>query len=1130
MNIGSLEIELIANIARLTRDMDDAKSVVGKTAKQIQSHVDSIKGVFSSLAGILAANYFVKLIDGAIDAQDSLGKLAKSTGNSVAMLAQLRSIGALSETSIDAIAAASVKLSKNFATADGTGKGAALAIKALGINFDEFKRMDADQRILVVAQAMSRFKDGSDKTAAAVALFGKSGAEILPFLADLGERSDDITKKLTAQEKATQELRAQQADTFGDNLTIIRKNQAAWQKELSMALLPALADVTQAMVNMDKTGGGLRAQIKAMSDDGSLADYLRSAATIGSYVIDVLQLVWRGVESLGKIIGTWMAEVVTGVQDLASAVTKAVNGDIAGALQVFKQSAVSEAEAVSAAGQDIANIWGAKTLGASFRESLDSVSQLGEGSKKAQKDLDLAGVLAANEAAEKAAADAAKKHADQIAAATKAGTDFIAGLQITNAELQKELANGEALSPTQKELIKLDKDLASGKMSLSAAQITSAKNAIAANAELQNQIEIEKDARKVYQDNIDSINKKAGAIEDEAKKLQESNATALLTKEQLQKLEIARLNDQIRIEAQIVSTNDLNGVCTEETEAHRNTLKALQDLAAAKEQGIAVQAAKDANEEWNKTVASIKDGLTDALMRAFENGKGFADAFKDTLKNAFKTMILEPQVKAIVSSGADVLGGLFGASGSASGSGGLGSIFSSLGSLFGIGGSGATPGITGAASGAPAASSGAGLAGMASLFSAAGPMLAAVAIGKTLYDKISGDYKIDGGLGKILGVTTGSVLGIGVGGVIGGLANRAFGMGKKNTTAQGIDATISGGDFEGMAYNEWKQKGGWFRKNKKGTDYSDLDAETSQALDTSAASVFASITNYAEVLGLPAESLKKVTYKLRVQLSDDDEANQKAINDEFQKYGDTLAAQYTSLLKPFVKAGEQLSDTLGRLASLKVFSETINQFGGIFSRIASLGIDAKEQLIGFAGGMEALINKTKTFVDQYYSEGERFGMQSKQIQEALSAIGINSSQLQTRDQFRSLVESQNLNDENGRKVTAALLDIAPMFAGISDYLVGQNITLGQSAAQSPQTALLESIFGQNKTAVSSAAQMVDRQDLTNNYLQNIDYSLNSYNQSLMAALGNLPASLAEQIGRAMSSAAAQYSSRSVVAA
>jgi hypothetical protein len=89
------------------------------------------------------------------------------------------------------------------------------------------------------------------------------------------------------------------------------------------------------------------------------------------------------------------------------------------------------------------------------------------------------------------------------------------------------------------------------------------------------------------------------------------------------------------------------------------------------------KAAKEAAKDWEKASDDINRALTDALMRSFESGESFGDAFIKNLKNTFKTAALKLVIQTVV-----------GGAGSSLGLTGGSSSGNALSSLFGLGGSG----------------------------------------------------------------------------------------------------------------------------------------------------------------------------------------------------------------------------------------------------------------------------------------------------------------------------------------------------------------------------------------------------------------------------------------------------------
>lgn len=105
----------------------------------------------------------------------------------------------------------------------------------------------------------------------------------------------------------------------------------------------------------------------------------------------------------------------------------------------------------------------------------------------------------------------------------------------------------------------------------------------------------------------------------------------------------------------------------------------------------AKEAARKAQEEWQQAAEGIQQSITDALMRGFEDGKGFARNLRDTVKNLFGSLVLRPVISAAVgglfpglaqaSNGAALLTG--GGGGGGLLSGGIGGIANTVSSVWG---------------------------------------------------------------------------------------------------------------------------------------------------------------------------------------------------------------------------------------------------------------------------------------------------------------------------------------------------------------------------------------------------------------------------------------------------------------
>lgn len=554
----------------------------------------------------------------------------------------------------------------------------------------------------------------------------------------------------------------------------------------------------------------------------------------------------------------------------------------------------------------------------------------------------------------------------------------------------------------------------------------------------------------------EAAQKRADAVADQVAKQLAENETLRYTSTELAALRAARLDEEIAIATATVTRDESLGSCTRETEAHKATLQALLDLKAARGEGVSLQLAKDAADEWKKTADSIYDGLTDSLYRAFESGKDFFSAFWNGIKNMFKTTVLKIGIQGVMQ--ASGLGGMLGmgsavagtAGGGAGSLGGLGGL-ASLGASLGTFGTAAGYGLSAAFGGTAmtALSGGASMIGAGSLAGGAGMMLgaaapyllAAVAIGSLLKDH-------NAKLGY--GSTTGSRLfGFGRGTDVGsqdqlvGIAQAV--LGGTSDTARMLGGRLGAG-LQVQAATDIDRKGhgsgiiqfvdaAGVRLGGVQTGGGNVQTSAATKLDDAGTlgSWFASNTSAAIIAGLQASDLPA----------------------RFRDYFGSVEA--------FGLTAAKADEMLATAGSVKTLTDQLGPLGGVFGQLGGLSVQAASDLAALTGGIEAFTAKAQDYVKNYYSEGEQAAIAAAQVRAQLKAAGFDGD-ISTKAQFRALVDSQDLATTGGQQGLAALLNVQAAFSGLADYLATSGQTLAQLADQAPQVALLEQAQSQTEIA------------------------------------------------------------------
>lgn len=360
------------------------------------------------------------------------------------------------------------------------------------------------------------------------------------------------------------------------------------------------------------------------------------------------------------------------------------------------------------------NQFGSKLLGGN-KAAIDlatSMRDLANGEKDAY-----AASSALSEALERMAKGhvTTKKEADEAAKSSKAYADEMARLaQAGNDLVQSLIGQSSGLSS---DFYKKWETLAAAYQ----AGAISLQDLTGAQASLLAQQPAMKQAAKDAEDYGKALGASVGALEDRALAVEQELATYGLTKSQIERTTIARLEEARAMAA-------ANGASDEYLRNLDREIAARKRIAEATA-GIEVEdankkAAEKAAQEWERTANAIEDKLIDALMEGGKSGREY-------IEGLFRTMVLRPIVQAIVS---PVAGGLtsamgFGAPSSSSGGfSGYGSLANTaLGPLGGI--AGAISGLSSLAAGTSLGSFGAGLASGFASFGSLGSSAATFSAG-----------------------------------------------------------------------------------------------------------------------------------------------------------------------------------------------------------------------------------------------------------------------------------------------------------------------------------------------------------------------------------------------------------------
>lgn len=245
-SLGQLTLDVVANIGGYTAGLDKAEREAKKRAKAIE---DAFDGAFSAIGAGFAAMASagaaaLAIVNQQAEAIAGYQDLAEKIGDTAEAIASLQTAASVSGTSLETVATAANKLNNVLAEGGSGAEDAAKALEAIGIAVDDFIKLSPVERIDAVAQALNNFSEGSEKSVIAMQLFGRAGAELLPFFNDLADGSERNIRLTQEQIEA--------ADAYTKQVAHLKDELNAFTQQQASALIPTLSQVVDLLSQVAK--------------------------------------------------------------------------------------------------------------------------------------------------------------------------------------------------------------------------------------------------------------------------------------------------------------------------------------------------------------------------------------------------------------------------------------------------------------------------------------------------------------------------------------------------------------------------------------------------------------------------------------------------------------------------------------------------------------------------------------------------------------------------------------------------------------------------------------------------------------------------------------------------------------
>lgn len=300
--IGALRVNLGIDTAAFSDGLKKAQSGMARWGAVMKT------GAVAAAAGLGAAIGGMGLaMRNAVNAADDMSKAAAKIGIPIEELSRLKYAADLSGVSFETLSTGVKRLSVNMS--DG---GKALTEFGLNAKNADGTMKSASAIMAEIADKFAAMPDGAEKTAMAIKLFGKAGAEMIPLLNGGSDALGNLMAEADSFGQVFSAEMGKNAEAFNDNISRLTGAFGALAASLATKLLPYLVQFTDWMVaNAPAIAQGIANMIDNVSRFATgLVDLGTAVATFVSGSWMAFSEAWDG--TVAKVDGVKQALVALG--------------------------------------------------------------------------------------------------------------------------------------------------------------------------------------------------------------------------------------------------------------------------------------------------------------------------------------------------------------------------------------------------------------------------------------------------------------------------------------------------------------------------------------------------------------------------------------------------------------------------------------------------------------------------------------------------------------------------------------------------------------------------------------------------------------------------------------------------
>lgn len=242
---GGAYVELFTKDSSLIKGLNSA-------SKNLKDFGGKVAGIGAKMAGVgtVAGGALVAAAMRFADAGSAIDDAAQRTGTSAEAFSSLAHAAKMAGTDAETLEKSLIKLNQGVADLGAGSETAKKAFGALGLSIADLQGLSPDEQMALIADRLAAIPDTAQRTAAAMDIFGKSGAQLLPMLAGGAAGLEEMRAEAERLGLVMSSEDAQSAAALGDAMDKLTGTiDRAWQA-VGAALAPTLTQLADVLTGV----------------------------------------------------------------------------------------------------------------------------------------------------------------------------------------------------------------------------------------------------------------------------------------------------------------------------------------------------------------------------------------------------------------------------------------------------------------------------------------------------------------------------------------------------------------------------------------------------------------------------------------------------------------------------------------------------------------------------------------------------------------------------------------------------------------------------------------------------------------------------------------------------------------